>query len=260
MRLIIILFLFLSSCALKAQLNERTAIHFNIRDCRDLGASGWFVNDSVQLYKMPEDSLAYTIAIRGQKSWPVIIENAAIGEYKMVYRNMYKQTVTEQITLTNGSHNNILACADKLLNYPQNTLATLVQNDSLVIRYTSIGCFSWDNKKLVITKEKDQFVAKLYNATSYQEKIKKKYVRKYWDGDLLSTVTLTENNLKDFIRFENELNAIKNDGCTTTDIYEIISKRGTIERVDGSCNWRGFNYLLKSFLMNQTNENRPAHN
>lgn len=248
MRLILIFSLFLFSCGTKAQLNERTTIHFNIRDCRNLDASSWFVNDSVQLYKMPEDSLAYTIAIRGQKSWPVIIENAAIGDYKMVYRNMYKQTVTEQITLTTDSHNNIMACSDKLVDYPKNTLATLAQNDSLVIRYTSIGCFSGDNKKLVITKDQDQFVARLYNATSHQEKIKKKYVRKYRDGDLLTKVTLTEENRKDFIRFENELNAIKDDGCTTTDSYEIISKEGSIEKVDGSCNWRGFIYLLKSFL------------
>lgn len=248
MQLFIVFSLFLYSCVSKAQQNKYTAIHFTIRDCRNPDAQSWFTKDSIRFYKMPEDSLAYTVPVRGQKNWPVIIENAAIGDYKMVYRNIYHETVEEPITLYKQPHNEVTACVDKLLNYPQNTLATMTQNDSLVLKFTSTGCFHGEDKKLVITKEQENFVGRLFDVTGYWEKKKKQYIRKYKDGPLLATTILTPQNLQDFIRFENELNEAKKSGCTTTDWYELSTKNITIEKADGSCKWWGFNFLRQSFF------------
>jgi hypothetical protein len=144
--------------------------------------------------------------------------------------------------------NSVVICPDKLSNYPQNTLVKLQHNDSLAINLYSRGCFHSERSKLVITKENDKFIARLYEALWNYSGEKDKMVVNYKGWSLLKATTMTNQNLQDFIRFENELNYANDDGCTTTDRYEVKSKYLNISKSDGSCSWNGFFYLRKSLF------------
>lgn len=64
----------------------------------------------------------------------------------------------------------------------------------------------------------------------------------------VKTVILTDEQIRVYTRFEQELRTASDAGCTTTDHYEVSSKYLQLKRTDGSCQWMGFNYLTKAFF------------
>jgi hypothetical protein len=141
-----------------------------------------------------------------------------------------------------------MLCPDCLLNYKQNTLAKLKDKDTISINFQSQGCFHATFLKILISKEADDYVAQLYKVNWNYITKKKKTTIQFRGDSLLKTATLTNKNIQDFIRFENELNFANTGGCTTTDWYDIKSKYLNIKKTDGGCSWNGFYFLRKSFF------------
>ncbi|MBO9203356.1 MULTISPECIES: hypothetical protein [Niastella] len=248
MKLILQILLSFYSLVSFGQTQETTTIKLSTGDCRRSEAYSWRVADTIKFYKLPEDTLVYKIIPRQYRQRPIKIENAYPGNYKLTYKNLYDQEVIEQIILTNQSTNSIVICPDKLLAYPQNTLAKLQDKDLISINFHTQGCFHSGFQKLIIIKESDKFVARLYSLSWEYVKKRGKTVMKYGDSTLLKATIMTSQNIQDLIRFENELNYAKDDGCTTTDWYDFKSKYLNIKKTDGTCSWLGFYYLKKSLF------------
>jgi hypothetical protein len=248
MKLIIQISVLLYSITSFVQAQKTTTIKLSTGDCRRSEAYSWHGADTIAFYKLPEDTLVYKIIPRQYRQWPIKIENAQAGNYKLIYKNNYEQEVTEQIILTEQNTNSIVLCPDKLLEYPQNTLAKLQDKDTISINFHSQGCFHAEVLKLTITKENDKFIARLYNASWYYVKKKGKTTMQYRDGTILKTAVMTTQNIQDFTRFENELNYARDGDCTTIDWYDIKSKYLNVKKTDGTCSWSGFYYLKKSIF------------
>lgn len=135
-----------------------------------------------------------------------------------------------------------------MLDYSQNTLSKLQDKDTIAINFHSQGCFHTTVSKILISKQGDNYSARLYDVNWGYVTKKKKTTMQVRGDSLLKTVTLTTKNIQDFIRFENEINFVNDGGCTTTDWYDIKSKYLNIKATDGSCIWDGFYYLRKSFF------------
>ncbi len=248
MRLILQLLLLFYSIATFGQAQKTTTVRLSTGDCRSNEALSWRNPDTVTFYKLPEAALVYTIIPRQYRQWPIEIENVPTGNYKLIFENNYGQEVTRQITLTEKPANSIEICPDKLVEYKESVLAQFQDKDTISINFHSQGCFHTDVQKLVITKENDKFIARLYNVSWYYVKKKGKTIMQYRDGAILKTVTMTSQNIEEFTRFENELNYARDGGCTTTDWYDVKSKYLNIKKTDGSCTWNGFYYLSKSLF------------
>ncbi len=152
-----------------------------------------------------------------------------------------------QINVTGKKENIIIICPDSLSGYPQNTLMRLQNEDTISIGFDSQGCSGGESVRIVITKKVNEFIATIfYVEREYVEKNGKTYLGK--EKPTSKSIVLTENNIKEFIRFENELNFARDGGCTTTDKYKINGKYLTVQKTDGNCRWNGFYYLRKSFF------------
>ena len=248
MKLIIQTILLFFSVATFGQTQKTTTIKLATGDCRKTEAYSWKGADTIIFYKLPADTIAFTVIPRQYRQFPIKLENIPVAEYKLTYKNNYKQLVVKQIKLADQEINSITLCPDTLLDYPQNTLAKLQDKDTISINFHSQGCFHTSLLKIIITKEDEKFVAKLCKVSWYYAKKKRKTTMQYRGDSTLQTVTLTNKNIRDFIRFENEINFAYDGGCTTTDWYDIKSKYLNIKATDGTCSWDGFYYLRKSFF------------
>ncbi|MBO9564033.1 MAG: hypothetical protein J7621_14715 [Niastella sp.] len=208
----------------------------------------WIGSDTVSFYRLPEDTLAYVIMPGQVITWPAKIKNAVTGNYRVRYMNNYGQVVNKVVTLTEKLTNNVALCPDKLLAYPQNTLAKLQEKDSIVVWIHSSGCYHASGSKIVIIKVEGQLVARLYNASWKYVKKGRETVVEFKDGKLLQTTTMNQEGVQGFIQFENELNYVKDGGCTSTDLYDVKSKYLNVNKTDGSCSWHGAYRLRKSIF------------
>jgi hypothetical protein len=248
MKLLIQTIFLLFSVACIGQTQKTTTIKLATGDSRTNQAYSWHGADTIIFYKLPEDTIVFKVIPRQYRQFPIKLENIPIAEYRLAYKNNYKQLVNKQIELTDQESNSITLYPDSLLEYSQNTLAKFQDKDIISINFHSQGCFHTTLLKIIITKEGENFAAKLCNVSWYYAKKKGKTTMQYRGDSTLQTVTLTNKNLQDFIRFENEINFAYDGGCTTTDWYDIKSKYLNIKKTDGSCSWDGFYYLRKSFF------------
>jgi hypothetical protein len=244
-----IFILLISSVSAFAQKLKNTKVTLSITDCRTNDNFPVYRYDTVLLFKLPENTLAFRILLEDQREFPIRLNNVPIGNYSVQYRNIYRQKMIQEISLSAKKENLIHICSDTLFSYPQNTLTKLQNGDTISIGFMSQGCFSFSDEKIVITKKEDHFVAVLsYSEAAHVQKKGNKYIKK--GGTFSKSIILTERNIKDFLRFENELNYIPEGGCTTTDYYDIRGKYLTVKKKDESCRWDGFYFLKKSFFGN----------
>jgi len=247
MKLIIKIVLILFSVTTFGQTQKTTTIKLSTGDCRKTEAYSWRA-DTILFYKLPEDTLIFKVIPRQYRQFPIKLDNIPVAEYKLTFKNNFKQLVIKQIRLTDQETNSIILCPDNLLDYPQNTLSKLQDEDTIAINFHSQGCFHTTVSKILISKRGDKYLARLYDVNwSYVTKRKKTKMVNRGDS-LVKTVTMTKQNIQDFYRFENELNFVNDGGCTTTDWYDIKSSYSSKKATDGSCNWDGFYYLRKSFF------------
>jgi hypothetical protein len=247
MKLITGFIIVLNAVTCFAQQQETTNLELSVDGTKRNDLFRWFGIDTIRFYRLPEDTLAYEIITQQFEEWPIRIARARTGTYRITYNN-YGRPVSEQIKLSIQAISPVVLRPDKWRDYPQNTLAKLQDKDTISILFTSQGCFHADASKLTITKEGDQFIARLYQVLKYYEKKKGQINVSYRDGDILKTVTMTDQHIADFLRFENEINSVNGTGCTTTDWYRIQSIYWNMEKTDGTCRWRGFQYLRKSLF------------
>jgi hypothetical protein len=233
-----------------AQTGKTSKVVLSISDCRGNNPYTGFRGDTVSFFKLPVDTLAFKIIPRKYRKFPITLDSIPISEYKLKYRNTFKENITMVVNVSEQKENFISICFDTLLSYKQNTLKKLQDKDTISISLHSQGCFGGDKMRIVITKKMDEFTATLfYTETDYVVKSKKTYSRK--ERSASKSIVLTEKNIKDFIRFENELNFVRDGGCTTTDEYSIKSKYLNVQKTDGNCSWDGFYILRKSFFGDQ---------
>ena len=247
MRLLFQTISLLISAACFGQTQKTTTIKLSTGDCRTNEAYSWRA-DTILFYKVPEDTVMFKVIPRQYREFPIKLENIPVTEYKVVFKNNFKQLVVKQIRLTDQETNVIILCPDTLLDYSQNTLSKLQDNDTISINFHSQGCFHMTVSKILISKHGDKYLANLYDVNWRYVTKKKKTTMQYRGDSLLKTVTLTKQNIQDFNRFENELNFVNDGGCTTTDWYDIKSSYLNKKATDGSCSWDGFYYLRKSFF------------
>lgn len=206
--------------------------------------------DTIRFYKLPEDTLAFKVPPEIIRE-SFALKHIPIGTYRITYRNMFMESTTRQITLLKKHLNEISLCVDSLGSYPQNTLARLQDKDSILLHFLSVGCDGHDAANIILTRDKDHFVASMY--------------RVFEDTDsLFRSVILNDYQIKAFVKFENELLQIKpfitetklENGllltvervCTTTDSYVVKSNYYNIEKRDTGCGWDGFNCLATSLF------------
>lgn len=238
------IFLFFSVTCF-GQERKATTIKLSTGDCRTNEAYSWRV-DTVLFYKLPEDTIMLRVIPSQYRQYPIKLENIPVSEYKLTYKNNFNQSVVKQIKLADQNINSITLCPDSLLDYSQNTLLKLQEKDTISINFHSQGCFHTTLSKILFSKQDDKYLARLY-AVNWVYATKKKKTTMQTRGDsLIKTVSMTKQNIQDFIRFENEINFVNESGCTTTDWYAIKSKYLNIKATDGSCSWNGFYYLRKS--------------
>jgi hypothetical protein len=223
--------------------------------------------DTIRFYKLPAGKLAFTVPSETiQKSFE--LRKVPVGKYRITYRNLFMERSTRNITLREIPLNEISLCLDSLDNFPLNTLAKLQDKDSIQLHFDAFGCGEGTTADIVITKENDHFVAKMF--WSYDDFTA--IIRSQLNGKpppekqapTFRTTVLTNQQIKAFIKFENELFKIKPFGdtmvynnktiytleyvCTTEASYTLKSKYLNIEKKDKGCMWHGFAQLSECFF------------
>ncbi len=200
-----ILFLSFSSLGVLGQTQKSTKVLLSINDCRINEPYHGYRSDTILFYKLPEDVLVLKIVPRLYKTFPLELENIPIAEYKLKYKNSFEQDVIDTINLNEQDINNVTLCTNTLLNYNKNTLSELQDNDSILINFHSESCFGSNAMRIVIFKKTDKFIASLYNISQNYKLKKHKISFSNKIISIVKTMELTQANLNDFIKFENEI-------------------------------------------------------
>ena len=196
------------------------------------------------------------VLMRQQHRFPVEL-TLAKGDYRVIYPNIYGQTVDKKYAFYEDTAMDITLCPDLLEVYPENTLSKLKEKERLTITYQSIGCFNNSVETLTIIRTKGRLEARLVgDTTEYYLKGDSVHYRPRRNV-LVNRKVLTSADSLAFLDFENALRMAHGRGCTTRDYYSIKSKYGNLREVDGGCRWRGF-YALKISLFGQPDPNQTT--
>lgn len=107
-------------------------------------------------------------------------------------------------------------------------------NQFAKIEYTSSGCTHFDQSELIIEKQDSDFIAKLMS-----------------EGKLLRKLYISNVQLDSVKSFIYQLkNFSSSAGCTTNDYYLVSYQNEKIKRIDGSCDWDGYNNLVRFLIKN----------
>ncbi len=153
------------------------------------------------------------------------------------------------VVVKNVNEEKVKPIPDSIPKIPINTVSKLEVNDSIVLDFSSWGCFHTEFYKICITRKANYFLAQLIEV----ELDSKEEELVTYDKKVLKEVIMTSSNLESFLKFENELSELKaTKRCTTTENYGLKSKFFNINKTDGSCEWNGFN-VLKTSLFGKEN-------
>lgn len=217
--------------------------------------------DTVRFYKQPGERLSFKVPIKsiGQS---LELKRIPVGTYRVTYKNLFMESTMRQVNLLKKHINEITLYMDSLDSYPQNTLAMLQDKDSILLQYRAVGCGDLDLCTMIITRNENHFVARLYRFFDDRTQASKG-VPQSDTVPYFQVVTLTEQQIKTFIKFENELfqlkpfkrTIIKNrqvmtveNVSTSTDWYNLKSNYFNVEKYDRLCKWNGFYWLAASIF------------
>ena len=101
-----------------------------------------------------------------------------------------------------------------------------------IVDYRIEGCFASGKSKIILYKVENSTMAKIVS-----------------DREKSQEVKLNSLQLDDFNLFIKELKDLKEDErCTTVGYYKVSIDNKTINKIDGSCSWNGFQKLKKSLF------------
>jgi hypothetical protein len=254
--------------ALPALAQQKTRLKINLTvDSSRLDYLYKLKPDTIRFYKLPAGKLAFKVPPE-KIDESFTLSKIPVGKYRVTYRNLFMEKSTRDITLREIPLNEISLCIDSLDSYPLNTLAKLADKDSIQLHFNAFGCGTGSTADIVITKENDHFAAKML--WSYQDltaiissQLNGKPEPKQHPPTFRSTI-LTDEQIKAFIKFENELSKIRPFGdtivyknqtiytveyiCTTEESYTLNSKYLNIEKKYNGCRWHGFGQLSAAFF------------
>ena len=154
-------------------------------------------------------------------------KNLPYGKYKVIFETIYDRE--ESIELEIKSENQeVTLCIDKIdygLAGKDLLIDKLESDGRLKIDFKTFGCFHFEKSGLEIIRKDGQYLAILDK----------------------TEIALSAAELQLIREFEIELREIRNGWCTTSDTYNltIMGNSESMELIDESCNWRGFDNLLK---------------
>jgi hypothetical protein len=250
MRVLMPLLLLFPSLLANSQ-SPAPTLRVDFNDCRGKENRRLFRDPDLKLFRLPGKELAYQFRLTriNRDSTYALFGDFKPGIYLVQYKNHFEETITRQYSLNDCGVNRVSLCLDRLEKEPLNMLAGIKDGDSIVIDFSSRGCFHYFSERLVIVRGKDNFTAILeydhFDTTNYDRK--RAVLRR----------TMGSAHLAAFRRFENELQFVNDGGCTTTDYYDVVAGNEPKRKyTDGSCLWRGFYYLKQALLKEDHSHSR----
>ncbi len=161
------------------------------------------------------------------------ISNLKVGSYIIEYNTIYNHKNEIEINLSKDEHKTVSLCFD-FLDYESNKNVLLIDelknDESLMIYFQSMACFSGSEKELLISKIDNNFICK-FDGIEYN---------------------LNNAQVKLIREFEIELRSNHSYDCSTLDNYELVNEnlKQSYHFKDGSCVWKGFENLLKVLEIN----------
>jgi hypothetical protein len=202
-------------------------------DCRLEAPHALYLQDTIWIYR--QQTLVQKIIpapYTGVRN-PIIVNHLTPGDYRLIFTNTYSQRVDKAVTIPDTSMFDVRICPDELSEYPVNSLSLLNKNESLQLIFKSTSCMVDADERVTIVRKAGYFVATL-KCQDYKR-----------------SVTLSNQQVAEFTRFENELRHIPaGGGSTTQDYYTLRSKTGIYRKRDGNSNWEGY-YFLKHSLFRE---------
>lgn len=158
-------------------------------------------------------------------------ENLPYGKYKVKFETIYDRQESIEFEIE-SENQEITLCIDKI-DYGQTEsdlfIDKLKPDESLKIDFKTFGCFHFENSGLEIIRKNDQYLAILDK----------------------TEIVLSTAQLELVREFEIELREIQSGWCTTSDTYNLSvnGNSESMELIDESCSWRGFNNLLEKLKL-----------
>jgi len=256
MRLQHLAFFFIICTHVSAQNRDTAKLVLHTGYCRPMPYSNPAEPDSVLFFRQPDDKLMAKILMRRQRRFPIEL-SIPKGDYRVVYPNIYGETVDKKYAFNEDTATDLTLCSDSLVAYPENTLSKLKEKERLTIIYQSIGCFNNSHETLTIIRTKGRLEARLVaDTTEYYLKGDSIHYRPKRNV-LVNRKRLTSADSLAFLDFENALRKSHGHGCTNSDYYSIKSKYWNLLQVDGGCRWWGF-YALKISLFGPPDPNQTT--
>lgn len=211
----------------------QSKLKIDFQDCRSLKSNTKIVHFRV----FKDDSIFRSIQVLNEKD--LTLSKIPNGIYKIEYVSIFGTSEYETIEINKKGKYSLIACVNKL-DTSEIGLTPFVrqinERDTMVIKLHSTGCFHNHFDSLLIYRKDSSLLFAQYNGIEME---------------------LSEDDIKLIEEFEFELPYNNGGGCTTVDSYEIEFKTQSIYAFDGSCNWYGFDYLLKS--LNLKSENNSSN-
>ena len=162
------------------------------------------------------------------------INDLSPGTYVIGFYNIYGQRVRKSVEVNNHI-TNVNLCVDEFENTKVSTLFnTMKEDDKLVLKMSSYGCFHMLNDELTFTLKDRK-----YSVSFKDEKNKTK------------VLPLNLDKLNRLIYFEKIIRYLArvDGGCTTSDSYDFI-KNGEVvyHATDNTCSWHGYGKIKREIL------------
>ncbi|KAA3439320.1 hypothetical protein [Rufibacter hautae] len=208
----------------KIREGKESGLFINARDSRD--SSDIVSLSSVTLFKNGDTLKTDAPKYPSYYLWLGKFEK---GTYKISYRNIFDQTVSQIVKATGASIDTVLLYVDKA-DYTdvvcRAKIDRLKEGEYFTIRYASMGCSHFYRDSLTITNRNGEFIAR----------------------NKSNLVYLSDKQVEAVRQFEYQTTLIGGGGCTTMDTYQILYKNEISKATDRSCDWRGFVNLKRQLF------------
>ena len=104
------IFIFLCASFGYVEAQKMTKVNLSIMDCRVNEAYPGYRSDTVQFFKLPEDTIAFRVIPGQQKKFPMVLNDVPVSEYRIQFTNMYNEKVSIIYTIRDQVENNIYLC------------------------------------------------------------------------------------------------------------------------------------------------------